>query len=80
MYNAKAKRFLAEDIVKGELQNPMTLVAHGYVLGSPFVYVDLDGLKPTVVEVAQIATDIYESNPNKIYTKVLQLYYITSYV
>ncbi len=46
MYNAKDKRFLGEDIVKGKMQNSMTLVPYSYVLGNPLKYIDPDGLFP----------------------------------
>ncbi len=43
MYNSKDKRFLGEDIVKGTVQNPISLTSYCYALDSPLKFIDLDG-------------------------------------
>ena len=42
-YEAGDRRFTAEDIVKGGVANPQSLVAYIYVENNPFMYVDPDG-------------------------------------
>ena len=44
MYNATNKRFLAEDLYKGNLHIPISLLSYAYYKNSPMVFVDPDGL------------------------------------
>jgi len=46
MYDAKTRRFSAEDTVKGYMETPSTLVAYAYCLNSPMKFIDPDGLAP----------------------------------
>ena len=51
MYDARSKRFMAEDLVKGSVLVPMTMPSYAYCLGNPLVYVDPDGMVPRLQDV-----------------------------
>ncbi len=44
LYSSKNKRFLAQDLVKGNIFNGQTLTMYLYVINSPVVYIDPMGL------------------------------------
>jgi RHS repeat-associated protein len=46
MYDAADRRFLAKDLIKGTVANPLTMVPYTYVLDNPFKYVDPDAESP----------------------------------
>ncbi|MCL1834899.1 MAG: hypothetical protein FWG48_01950, partial [Oscillospiraceae bacterium] len=47
MYDAGDRRFMAVDLVKGNVFQPPTLVRYTYALNNPKKYIDLDGLAPS---------------------------------
>ena len=50
MYDAENRRFAGVDPVKGRITEPMTMVQYLYVVGNPLRWVDLLGLKYSLIE------------------------------
>jgi len=46
-YAPNLGRFMAQDLIKGNICAPFTLNQYGYVWGNPLIRIDLDGLTPT---------------------------------
>ena len=60
-YQPVAGRFMGEDIIKGNGVYPFTLNPYVYCWNAPLGWVDLDGRKPTEVEAAYMAQNIYKT-------------------
>jgi RHS repeat-associated protein len=70
MYDAADRRFLAADIVKGTVTNPLTMVPYTYVLDNPLKYVDPLGLDAVIDAMAEeaIRVRLYGAEPTlKVY-------------
>jgi hypothetical protein len=65
MYDAADRRFLAKDLIKGTISNPLTLVPYTYVLDNPLKYVDSLGLDAAIDTMAEeaIRTRLYGEEP-----------------
>jgi RHS repeat-associated protein len=65
MYDAADRRFLAKDLIKGGVTNPLTLVPYTYVLDNPLMYVDPLGLDTAIDAMAEeaIHTRLYGEEP-----------------
>ncbi|MNO32897.1 tRNA(Glu)-specific nuclease WapA precursor [compost metagenome] len=63
-YDPSIGRFINEDTVEGQIDNPLSLNLYTYVHNNPLRYTDFSGHIPTPIEAAVMAGNIYDATSN----------------
>ena len=75
-----SNRFISEDTYKGTLANPQSQNGYAYVWNNPLRYIDPSGYKPTLMEAAKMAQNVYAATKNDYYREVINGWKLTDII